>query len=89
MKPPSDRDAPIDFAELKALLVTQSIRTMRIFRLYFDEGRTAKQVAAVMGMSETSVRSIIKRTRRKLAAFRNGALSPRFDPELRGEEREC
>ena len=58
---------------------------MIIFRLYFDgQGRTAKQVAAVMGMSETSVRSMIKRARRKLAAFRNGALSPRFDPELRG-----
>ena len=89
MTPPSDRDTDFDYETLKRMLLTTAVKTLHICNLYFRQGRNAREIAAAMGMSESAVRAVIKRARRKLAAFRNGALSPRFDPELRGEEREC
>jgi DNA-directed RNA polymerase specialized sigma24 family protein len=83
-----DRDATFDIEVLKRVLLRPVARVIDICHMY-GQGRSAKEIAEVMGMSESAVRAVIKRARRKLAAFRNGALSPRFDPELRGEEREC
>ncbi len=87
MKPPADRDADLDYETLKRVLLTSAVRTLQICTLYFREGRSGAEIAAAMGMTEGAVRAVIKRARRKLAAFRNGVLSPRFDPELRREER--
>jgi len=76
---PSDRDADLDYETLKRVLLTPAVRTLRVCNLYFREGRSAAEIGATVGMSESAVRSVIKHARRKLAASRNGAKMPRFD----------
>lgn len=79
MKPPYDRDADIDYETLKRILVTSAARTLHICNLYFRQGSSAGEIAAEMGMSEGAVRQVIRRVRRKLAAFSPSTPSYRFD----------
>ena len=71
MKPPSDRDADLDYETLRRVLLTPAVRTLHICTLYFREGRSAAEIAAAMAMSEAAVRKVIQRARRKLKNTRD------------------
>jgi DNA-directed RNA polymerase specialized sigma24 family protein len=61
-----------DYEALKRLLLTPVVRTLRIMNMR-RQGRSAKEIATIMRMSETAVRGVIKRAKQKL-----GAQTPRF-----------
>ncbi len=63
----SDRDATLDVVTLKRLLLSSAVRTLHICRLYFHEGRSAREIADSTGLTEAAVRKVIQRARRKLA----------------------
>jgi DNA-directed RNA polymerase specialized sigma24 family protein len=67
VKPPSDRDADLDYETLKRVLLTPAMRMLDICNLYFRQGLSAREIATRAGMTESAVRKVIQRARRKLA----------------------
>ena len=62
----SDCDATFDVEVLKRVLLRPVAREIDICRMY-GQGRTAKEIADLMRMSERGVRGVIERARRKIA----------------------
>ncbi|MGE5057240.1 MAG: sigma factor-like helix-turn-helix DNA-binding protein [Acidobacteriota bacterium] len=64
MSPPYDRD--FDYATLQRKLLAPAVETLRVADLYFRRHLGAKEIAALIGKPESTVRGIIHRARKKL-----------------------